>query len=151
MGQHQVWAAKYYPVENPRSFLTSGSLGTMGFGLPAAIGASLSNSGKHVICFSGDGSILMNIQELQTLSEMNLPVTIFVFQNKAYGLVKQMQKYKYSGNYSASVFESNPDFVSIAKGFGIDAVNAKDDGWETFAFSGKPCLVVVETDTEEEA
>ena len=123
----------------------------MGFGLPAAIGASLSNSGKNVICFSGDGSILMNIQELQTLSELNLPVTIFVFQNKAYGLVKQMQKYKYSGNYSASVFESNPDFVSIAKGFGIDAVNAKDDGWETFAFSGKPCLVVVETDTEEEA
>ena len=78
VGQHQMWAAQYYPVEYPRQFLTSGSLGTMGFGLPAAIGAAISNPEKKVVCVSGDGSILMNLQELATLSELNLNVTVIV-------------------------------------------------------------------------
>ncbi|MCI5607386.1 MAG: biosynthetic-type acetolactate synthase large subunit, partial [Spirochaetia bacterium] len=114
VGQHQMFAAQYYPVERPRSFLTSGSLGTMGFGLPAAIGASFANPDKRVICFSGDGSIMMNIQELATLAENNLPVTVIVFQNGTLGMVYQQQKYLFDKNYSASVFGKEPDLLAIA-------------------------------------
>ena len=92
VGQHQMWTAQYYPVEKARQFLTSGSLGTMGFGLPAAIGASLANKTKRVVCISGDGSILMNIQELATLKEQNLNVTVFVLQNGTLGMVRQQQE-----------------------------------------------------------
>ena len=154
VGQHQMWAAQYYPVERARSFLTSGSLGTMGFGLPAAIGASLGNPGKRVVCFSGDGSIMMNIQELATLAELNLPVTIIVFQNGTLGMVYQQQKYLFDKNYSASVFNRVPDLVSIAGGFGIEAIDAdKDSDWYKKAFGpdreNKPCFVLVHIDSEE--
>ena len=154
VGQHQMWAAQYYPVERPRSFLTSGSLGTMGFGLPAAIGAAIANTDKRVVCISGDGSILMNIQELATLAELNLAVTVIVFVNGTLGMVYQQQKYLFDKNYSASVFASSPDFVTIAKGFGIEAVDADTaPEWYKKAFdakrSNKPCLVKVSVDSEE--
>ena len=154
VGQHQMWAAQYYPVTRARSFLTSGSLGTMGFGLPAAIGASLGNPGKRVVCFSGDGSIMMNVQEMATLAELNLPVTIIVFQNGTLGMVYQQQKYLFNENYSASVFNRVPDLLSIAKGFGIEAINAdEDDKWYEKAFNpnreNKPCFVLVHIDSEE--
>ena len=154
VGQHQMWAAQYYPVERPRSFLTSGSLGTMGFGLPAAIGAAMANTDKRVVCISGDGSILMNIQELATLAELNLAVTVIVFVNGTLGMVYQQQKYLFDKNYSASVFASKPDFVTIAKGFGIEAVDADTDSeWYKKAFdanrANKPCLVKVSVDSEE--
>ena len=154
VGQHQMWAAQYYPVKNPRSFLTSGSLGTMGFGLPAAIGASLQNPQKRVICFSGDGSIMMNVQEMATLAELNLPVTIIVFQNGTLGMVYQQQKYLFDKNYSASIFGKVPDLLNIAAGFGIEAIDAdKDKDWYKKAFDSKrntPCFVKVNVCNEED-
>jgi len=155
VGQHQMWAAQYYPIEKPRTFLTSGSLGTMGFGLPAAIGASIANPDKRIVCFSGDGSIMMNIQEMATLAEHNLPVTIIVFVNGTLGMVYQQQKYLFDKNYSASVFGCSPDLVAIAKGFGIEAVDADTDKeWYKKAFDAnrknKPCFVKVSVDNEED-
>lgn len=154
VGQHQMWAAQYYPITRPRSFLTSGSLGTMGFGLPAAIGSALANPQKRTICFSGDGSIMMNIQEFATLRELNLPVTVIVFQNGTLGMVYQQQKYLFNKNYSASIFDYVPDLVAIAKGFGIEAVDADEDPfWYKKAFDvnrkNKPCFVKVSVDSEE--
>ena len=154
VGQHQMWAAQYYPVERPRSFLTSGSLGTMGFGLPAAIGAAIAFPQKRTVCISGDGSIMMNIQELATLAELNLPVTVIVFVNGTLGMVYQQQKYLFEKNYSASVFASQPDLVTIARGFGIQALDADTDPeWFKKAFASnadkKPCLVKVSVDSEE--
>lgn len=154
VGQHQMWAAQYYPVEKPRTFLTSGSLGTMGFGLPAAIGAALANPEKRIVCYSGDGSIMMNVQEMATLCELNLPVTIIVFQNGTLGMVYQQQKYLFNKNYSASVFGKVPDLLSIAKGFGIEAIDGDSDPeWYKKAFdpsrSDKPCFVRISVDPEE--
>lgn len=143
VGQHQMWAAQFYPVKNPRQFLTSGSLGTMGFGLPAAIGAAMAAGEKRVICISGDGSILMNIQELATLHELNLNVTVIVLENGALGMVRQQQEYLFSKRYSASTFISNPDLLKIAEGFGIRSVDADNDkDWAKKAFGEKgPCFV----------
>ena len=154
VGQHQMWAAQYYPVEAPRTFLTSGSLGTMGFGLPAAIGAALANPDKRIVCFSGDGSIMMNIQELATLAEHNLPVTVIVFQNGTLGMVYQQQKYLFEKNYSASIFSKQPDLLAIAKGFGIEAIDGDSDAeWYKKAFDAnrenKPCFVRISVDSEE--
>ncbi len=154
VGQHQMWTAQYYPVLKPHSFLTSGSLGTMGFGLPAAIGSALENPKKRTICFSGDGSIMMNIQELATLAENNLPVTVIVFVNGTLGMVYQQQKYLFEKNYSASIFAGNPNILSIAQGFGIEAINADTDkDWYKKAFSktgNKPRLVTVSVSPEED-
>ena len=154
VGQHQMWTAQYYPIEKPRTLLTSGSLGTMGFGLPAAIGAAIANPDKRVICFSGDGSIMMNIQELATLCENNLPVTVIVFENGTLGMVYQQQKILFNKTYSASVFDRSPDLVKIAEGFGIEAIDAdKDPDWYKKAFDpnriNKPCFVKVRVDPEE--
>ena len=154
VGQHQMWAAQYYPVEEPRTFLTSGSLGTMGFGLPAAIGAAIANPKKRTVCFSGDGSIMMNIQELATLAENNLPVTVIVFENGTLGMVYQQQKYLFDKTYSASEFAASPDLLKIAEGFGIETADAdKDADWYKKAFDekrpNKPFFVRVRVDPEE--
>ena len=144
VGQHQMWTAQYYPVEHARQLLTSGSLGTMGFGLPAALGAALAAPDKRVICISGDGSILMNIQELATLSEQNLNVTVIMFQNGTLGMVRQQQEYLFNKNYSASIFQKVPDYVQIAKGFGIDAFDATlDKDWYKKAFTPGPHFIRV--------
>ncbi|MCM8711363.1 biosynthetic-type acetolactate synthase large subunit [Clostridium sp. SYSU_GA19001] len=121
VGQHQMWTAQVYPFKYPRSLLTSGGLGTMGFGLPAAIGAALENKDKTVVCFSGDGSILMNIQELATLSDLGLNVKVLILNNGHLGLVRQQQEMIYNGRYIASKFLSNPDFAAISRGFGVEA------------------------------
>ena len=154
VGQHQMWAAQYYPVEEVRTFLTSGSLGTMGFGLPAAIGAAMANPEKRIVCFSGDGSILMNIQELATLAENNLAVTIIVFENGTLGMVYQQQKLIFEKNYSASEFIACPDLLKIAEGFGIETADADTDkDWYKKAFDAnrknKPFFVRVRVDPEE--
>ncbi len=144
VGQHQMWTAQYYPIEKPRQLLTSGSLGTMGFGLPAAIGAALENRDKRIICFSGDGSIMMNVQELATLAEQDLPVTVIVLDNGALGMVRQQQEYLFDKNYSASIFRRSPDLVAIARGFGIDAMDIADEPeWYKRAFSVGPHFVRV--------
>jgi acetolactate synthase-1/2/3 large subunit len=131
VGQHQMWAAQAYPVGRPRSFLSSGGLGTMGFGLPAAIGAALANPGRRVVCVTGDGSLLMNVQELATLAELELDVSIFVFDNGHLGLVRQQQELFYGRRYSACRFERRVDYAAVARGFGVEAeeVSAEDGGY----------------------
>jgi len=119
VGQHQMWVAQHYPHYEAGRLLTSGGLGTMGFGLPAAIGAALANPDSPVICFSGDGSIMMNIQELATLAEQDLNVKIIVLNNGALGLVRQQQELFYGARYVATQYDRNPDLATIARGFGI--------------------------------
>ena len=129
VGEHQMWTAQRYPFKQPKTLLTSGGLGTMGFGLPTAIGAALANKDKTVLCFSGDGSILMNIQELSTLAELNLNVKVIILTNHHLGLVRQQQQLFYNEHYIASHFEANPDFKTIGKGFGINScdLGTEDD------------------------
>jgi acetolactate synthase I/II/III large subunit len=121
VGQHQMWTAQIYPFRRPRQLLTSGGLGTMGFGLPAAIGAALAQPDRTVVCFSGDGSLLMNIQELATLAEHRLNVKVILMNNGHLGLVRQQQELFYGARFSAARFVVEPDFVAIAQGFGVEA------------------------------
>ena len=121
VGHHQMWVAQVYPFKLPRTLLTSGGLGTMGFGLPAAIGAAMACPDRQVICFSGDGSLLMNIQELATAADFNTNVKVILFNNGHLGLVRQQQELFYNRNFIASRFQNNTDFVAIAKGFGINS------------------------------
>jgi len=120
VGQHQMWVAQAWPFRAPRTFLTSGGLGTMGFGLPAAIGAALAAPGRRVACISGDGSLLMNIQELATLADHpHLPVAVLVFNNAQLGLVRQQQELFFGRRYAASHFPTGPDFAALARAFGV--------------------------------
>jgi len=121
VGQHQMWVAQHYPFAKPRRLLTSGGLGTMGFGLPAAIGAALAEPEATVLCISGDGSILMNIQELATLAELDLNVKVIVLNNGHLGLVRQQQQLFYRERYSASKLQTQTDFAAVANGFGVRA------------------------------
>jgi acetolactate synthase-1/2/3 large subunit len=119
VGQHQMWAAQWWPARRPRAFLTSGGLGTMGFSVPAAMGAVLANPGTPVLALTGDGSLLINIQELATIAEYNLDVKICVFNNGHLGLVRQQQELFYGKRYVASRFQARPDYAAIARGFGV--------------------------------
>jgi acetolactate synthase-1/2/3 large subunit len=123
VGQHQMWVAQAYPLNRPRQWLTSGGLGTMGFGLPAAIGAALAAPDRKVVCFSGDGSILMNIQELTTAVEENVDVKIVLLNNRSLGLVHQQQTLFYGERIYASAYRHTPDFVALARGFGMAAID----------------------------
>lgn len=119
VGQHQMWLAQYFSVHWPRQLLTSGGLGAMGFGLPAAIGAALAAPQRRVVCLSGDGSILLNIQELVTLAELDLAVKIIVLDNRHLGLVRQQQELFFDGRNSECAFPISPDLVAVARAFGI--------------------------------
>jgi acetolactate synthase-1/2/3 large subunit len=121
VGQHQMWVAQMYPFTEPRTLLTSGGLGTMGFGIPAAIGAALARPDRRVVCVTGDGSLLMNLQELATLAELSSRLTVVVLNNGHLGLVRQQQELFYGERYHASRFHAEPDFATIARGFGIRA------------------------------
>ena len=123
VGQHQMWVAQAYPLRRPRQWLTSGGLGTMGFGVPAAIGAALAEPERTVVCFSGDGSILMNIQELVTAGEEQVNLKIVLMNNATLGLVHQQQTLFYGERLFASQFKAMPDFVKAAQALGIDAVD----------------------------
>jgi acetolactate synthase-1/2/3 large subunit len=122
VGQHQMWTAQGYGFSRPRTLLTSGGLGTMGFGLPAAIGAALANQDKCILCISGDGSLFMNIQELATLAELDLNITIILFNNNQLGLVRQQQELFYDKIYTATCFEKQMDFAALACDFGIRGI-----------------------------
>ncbi len=126
VGQHQIWTAKAFNFKHPSQFVTSGGLGTMGFGLPAAIGAAVADKSRPVICFAGDGSIQMNIQELALLKDYDLPIKIFILNNGYLGMVRQFQEKSFEGRYSETAI-SGPDYVALAKAYGIDACRVKTD------------------------
>ncbi len=146
VGQHQIWAAQAYPFRGPRQWLTSGGLGTMGFGVPAAIGAALSSPGRPVVCFSGDGSLMMNIQELATAVQEGVDVKIVVFDNHCLGLVRQQQDLFFERRIYACNFDCPADFIRIAEGFGMRAfdLDASDDPLGTLDLAltmEGPCLI----------
>ncbi len=146
VGQHQMWTAQVYPFQRPRQWLTSGALGTMGFGLPAAIGAALACPDRRVVCFSGDGSFLMNVQELATAVEQNVNVKIVLMNNSSLGLVHQQQDLFYGKRFFASRYEKQVDFVSIARAFGMKAFDLAA-GWDPLRTLARalrhdgPCLI----------
>lgn len=124
VGQHQMWTAQYYKFERPRQFLSSGGLGTMGFGFPASIGASFAANGQYTCCIAGDGSLMMNIQELDTCARYNIPVKVFILNNACLGNVRQWQQMFYNHRYSQTIYNKNPNFVKIAEGMGISGFAA---------------------------
>jgi acetolactate synthase-1/2/3 large subunit len=126
VGQHQMWVAQHYGFRRPDLHLTSGGSGTMGFGLPAAIGAQLARPDCRVICVSGDGSIMMNIQELATLHRYKIPVKILLVDNQALGMVRQWQELFFAKKYSEIDLWDNPDFVRVADAFRIPAFSIRE-------------------------
>ena len=125
VGQHQMWAAQHFPFEKPRRWMTSGGLGTMGYGLPAAIGVQLAFPDEIVIDIAGEASILMNMQELSTAVQYRLPVKIFILNNQYMGMVRQWQELLHGGRYSESYSESLPDFVKLAEAYGAKGLRAQ--------------------------
>jgi len=161
VGQHQMWAAQRYRKNSPRGFITSGGLGAMGFGLPAAIGVQLANPNACVICISGDGGFQMNLQELATVHRLKLPVKNVIIDNKYLGMVRQWQQLFYERNYAETDMSDNPDFVAISKAYGIHAelmgvdavaggeVSPATAAWLTrFLTSPEPELLVFECPKE---
>jgi acetolactate synthase I/II/III large subunit len=154
VGQHQMWVAQHFDFGRPEHHLTSGGLGTMGFGLPAAIGAQLAYPDSCVINVSGDGSIMMNLQELATLRRYDLPVKIVLFDNRALGMVRQWQELFHSRRYSEVDLSDNPDFVQVAESMRIPAIRVeqqKDIEWSIRRLLSEPGPVLAHVLIHQEA
>lgn len=155
VGQNQMWAAQYYKVKKPRQFITSGGLGTMGFGFPAAIGAQIGNRDKLVIDIAGDGSIQMNIQELATASSEKLPVKIFVLNNSCLGMVRQWQELFYNRRYACTLLDVAPNFEKLAEAYGaygrrVEKIEELDEAIEwALNINSAPVIIDIKVKREE--
>src|SRR5918992_5199592 len=126
VGQHQMWCAQYFHFKGPRRWINSGGLGTMGFGLPSAMGAKVAMPDEQVVCLAGDGSFIMNVQELATCVTENIPVKTFIMNNGYLGMVRQWQELFWDGRYSNVDMGSWPDWVKLAEAYGATGVRLTD-------------------------
>ncbi len=154
VGQHQMWTAQFYPFSSPRSFLSSGGLGTMGFGTGAAMGAQVAHPGRQVVHIAGDGSFRMNCAELATIAHYDLPILIIVMNNGTLGMVRQWQSMFFDGRHAATTLNRPPDFVKLADAFGVEAWRAADASSFKAALakaleSRRPCLIECAIDIDE--
>lgn len=154
VGQHQMWAAQFYKYDKPRKFLTSGGLGTMGYGLGASLGAKVGNSDKIVVNIAGDGCFRMNLNELATASRYNIPVIEVIINNSVLGMVRQWQDLFYEERYSYTTLQDKVDFVKVSEGLGVQAKKITDieqfkDAFKEALNAGEPVVLDCHIDLDD--